>query len=424
MRHIDTVVIGAGHTGLATSRLLTEAGRDHVVLDRGRLAESWRSARWDSLRLLTPNWMSRLPMWRYQGPDAEEFMAVPELVGYLESYARSFHPPIEQWTAVQDVRRVDNGYRVTTTGNVWSARNVVVAAGPRPRVPALATGLHPDVWQIHTNRYRNPAALPDGGVLVVGASASGVQIASELRQAGRDVVLSVGAHTRLPRRYRGMDIMWWLEQIGALGRTIDDVDDVRRARQEPSLQLAGDRGLPDLDLARLRDLGVLVTGRLANLDGYRARLCGDLSLSTAAAEARLRRTIRTIDQYVMTAGLEHEVLPATPVRPVILSGSPHALDLRSAGISTVVWATGLRHRYSWLRVPVVDDHGDIEQYRGVTSAPGLYVIGLRFMHRRNSQFIDGARHDAQTITEHLVGADRSGPTSDRALLTRGGGDRS
>jgi putative flavoprotein involved in K+ transport len=420
MRHVDTVVIGAGHAGLATSRLLTESGRDHVVLERGRLAESWRSARWDSLRLLTPNWMSRLPMWSYQGSDPEEFMTVPELVGYLDSYAQSFAPPIEQWTSVQTVRRVDGGYRITTTGDNWSASNVVVAAGPRPRVPALATRLHPDVWQIHTNRYRNPAALPDGGVLVVGASASGVQIALELRQAGRDVVLAVGAHTRLPRRYRGMDIMWWLEQIGALGRTIDDVRDVRRARREPSLQLVGDRGLPDLNLGLLRDLGVVVTGRLADLDGHQAWFCANLSLSAAAAEARLRRALRSIDQYVTTTGLEHEVLPAAPARPVILSGGPHDLDLRSAGISTVVWATGVHHRYPWLRVPVVDAQGDIEQYRGVTAAPGLYVIGLRFMHRRNSQFIDGARHDAQTITEHLVGADRFGPTWDRALLARGG----
>jgi putative flavoprotein involved in K+ transport len=420
MQRVDTVVIGAGHAGLATSRLLTDAGRDHVVLDRGRLAESWLSARWDSLRLLTPNWMSRLPMWSYQGSDSEGFMAAPELAAYLKSYAQSFDPPVQQWTSVLSVRRVDGGYRITTTGDVWSASNVVVAAGPRPRVPALASRLHPDVWQIHTNRYRNPAALPDGGVLVVGASASGVQIALELRQAGRDVVLAVGAHTRLPRRYRGMDIMWWLEQIGALGRTIDDVRDVRRARREPSLQLVGDRGLPDLNLGLLRDLGVVVTGRLADLDGHQARFCANLSLSAAAAEARLRRALRSIDQYVTTTGLEHEVLPAAPARPVILSGGPHDLDLRSAGISTVVWATGVHHRYPWLRVPVVDAQGDIEQYRGVTAAPGLYVIGLRFMHRRNSQFIDGARHDAQTITEHLVGADRFGPTWDRALLARGG----
>ena len=238
MQHIDTVVIGAGHAGLATSRLLTDAGRDHVVLERGRLAESWRSARWDSLRLLTPNWMSRLPGWSYQGTDAEGFMTVPELIGYLESYSQSFDPPVQQWTSVRAIRPVDGGYRVITTGDDWSARNVVVAAGPRPRVPSLATRLHPDLRQIHTNRYRNPTALPDGGVLVVGASASGVQIASELRQAGRDVVLAVGAHTRLPRRYRGMDIAWWLEQIGALDRT-DRRGQRRTASPTRALSAAG-----------------------------------------------------------------------------------------------------------------------------------------------------------------------------------------
>ena len=421
MQRVDTVIIGAGHAGLATSRLLTDAGRDHVVLDRGRLAESWRSARWDSLRLLTPNWMSRLPGWSHQGPDAEGFMTVPELVGYLESYAQSFDPPVRQRTSVLAVRPVDGGYQVTTTtDDAWSARNVVVAAGPRPRVPALATRLHPDVWQIHTNRYRNPAALPDGGVLVVGASASGVQIASELRQAGRDVVLAVGAHTRLPRRYRGMDIMWWLEQIGALDRTIDDAGDARRARREPSAQLVGGLGRPDLNLGRLRELGVVVTGRLDDLDGHRARFRDDLPLTTTAADARLRRTLRTIDQYVAISGLEGEVLPPAAVPPVLMSGAPESLDLRAAGISTVVWATGSQYRYPWLRVPVADVYGEIKQYRGVTPAPGLYVIGLRFMHRRNSQFIDGARHDAQTIVEHLAGADRSGPTSARVLLARDG----
>jgi putative flavoprotein involved in K+ transport len=420
MQRVDTVVIGAGHAGLAISRLLTDAGRDHVVLERGRLAESWRSARWDSLRLLTPNWMSRLPGWSYQGTDAEGFMTVPELVGYLESYAQSFDPPVQQWTSVRAIRPVDGGYRITTTGDDWSARNVVVAAGPRSRVPALATRLHPDLQQIHTNRYRNPTALPHGGVLVVGASASGVQIASELRQAGRDVVLAVGAHTRLPRRYRGMHIAWWLEQIGALDRTIDEVSNAQQARREPSAQLAGGLSHPDVTLARLRALGVVVTGRLADLDGHQARFRDDLGLTTTAAEARLRRTLRTIDRYVAISGLQGEVLPPVDPPPVVLSGAPRSLNLHAAGIGTVVWATGFHYRYPWLQVPVVDGHGEIEQYRGITSAHGLYVIGLRFMHRRNSQFIDGARHDAQTIVEHLVGADQRGPAAAPALLAKDG----
>ncbi len=406
MGNVDTIVIGAGHAGLATSRLLTDAGRDHVVLDRGRLAESWRSARWDSLRLLTPNWMSRLPEWTYRGRDPEGFMAAAELVRYLESYAKSFDAPVRQRTSVLDVSAVDGGYRIRTTREAWRARNVVVAAGPRPQVPKLAARVRPEIWQIHTSRYRNPASLPDGGVLVVGASASGVQIAAELAQSGRAVVLAAGSHMPLPRRYRGMDIMWWLEQIGALDRTVDDTD-ASRARHEPSAQLAGGHGAPDLNLRRLHELGVVVTGRLAGLDGNRAWFHDDLPFTTAAAEARLRRMLRTIDEHVVTAGLEDEVLPAADPAPVRLTSAQQSLDLRTAGISTVVWATGFHHAYPWLRVRgAVAASGEVEQYRGITPARGLYVVGLRFMHRRNSQFIDGARHDARTIVEHLVGADR------------------
>ena len=404
MKAIDTIVIGAGHAGLATSRCLTEAGREHVVLDRGRLAESWRSARWDSLHLLTPNWMSRLPGWSYQGDDPDGYMPAADLVGYLSAYARSFRAPVQSWTAVSDVRATEGGYRVTTTNGVWTARNVVVAAGPRPRVPALSDALAPSIVQVHTNRYRNPAALPDGGVLVVGASASGVQVASELRQAGRDVVIAVGTHTRLPRRYRGMDIMWWLEQLGALDRTVDEVRDLEKARRDPSSQLTGSYGGRGIDLAALNDLGVVITGRLTGIDGHRVSFASDLPATTMAADQRLRSTITKIDNHVASAGLDSEVCPPKDIPEVRLPAGPSSLDLRAAGISTVVWATGFEFRYPWLQVPVTDAAGDIKQYRGVTEAPGLYVMGLRFMYRRNSQFIDGARHDASAVVRHLTGA--------------------
>ncbi len=400
MRTIDTLVIGAGQAGLATSRCLTEAGREHVVLDRARPAESWRSARWDSLRLVTPNWMSRLPGWSYQGDDPEGYMSVPDLVRYLDAYATSFEAPVQTWTTVLDVRPGDGGYQVTTSSGGWRARHVVVAAGPRPRVPTVAADLAPGLWQLHTDRYRNPRSLPSGGALVVGASASGVQIASELRGAGRDVVLAVGQHTRLPRRYRGMDILWWLERIGALDRTVDDLGDVRRARREPSLQLAAGR---ELDLDRLARHGVMITGRLTAADGYRVRFADDLPTTTAAAERRLRRTLAAIDGHVRAAGLRGEVLAPADIHPVRVPPGPAELDLRAAGISTVIWATGFDYRYPWLRVPVHDADGEIKQYRGATDAPGLYTVGLRFMHRRNAQFIDGVRHDAHAIVRHLTG---------------------
>lgn len=408
MRTIDTVVIGAGHAGLATSRCLTDAGRDHVVLDRGRLAESWRSSRWDSLRLLTPNWMTRLPGWRYQGSDSEGFMTAAEVTGHVDAYARSFGAPVQAWTEVTDVESLADGYRVTTTQGSWLARHVVMATGARPHVPDLhAARLDPSIRQIHTNRYRNPDQLPDGGVLVVGASASGAQIAAELRQAGREVVLAVGTHTRMPRRYRGMDIMWWLEQIGAMSRTIDQVRDPRLARREPSIQLRGGASTDELNLATLNEAGVVITGRLTHTDGHRVRFGDDLPVTLAAAEARLERTLAKIDHFIDSAGLEGEVLPKRPVRPVRVTSQLDAIDLKVAGISTVVWATGFRHRYPWLRVPVFDRHGDVRQYRGITPAPGLYVIGQRFLHRRDSSFIDGARHDARAISEQIETSDRS-----------------
>jgi putative flavoprotein involved in K+ transport len=406
MRKIDTVVIGAGHAGLATSRCLTDAGREHVVLDRARLAETWRNSRWDSLRLLTPNWMTRLPGWRYRGTDPEGFMTAAELTGYLDAYARSFGAPVQSWTAVTDVSSLVDGYRVTTTQDSWLARNVIMATGARPHVPHHA-GLDPTIRQIHTNRYRNPDQLPDGGVLVVGASASGAQIAAELRQAGREVVLAVGGHTRMPRRYRGIDIMWWLEQIGALSRTIDQVRNPRTARREPSVQLSGRPSSAELNLATLNQAGVVITGRLTGAEGHQVRFGDDLPTTVAAAESRLERTLAKIDRFIESAGLEAEVLPKEPVPPVSVSSRLDGLDLKAAGISTVVWATGFRHQYPWLRVPVLDHHGDVRQYRGITSAPGLYVIGQRFMHRRDSSFIDGARHDARTICDHIEASDRS-----------------
>ena len=407
MPSIHTVVIGAGHAGLAVSRCLTTAGRDHLVLDRARLAESWRSSRWDSLRLLTPNWMTRLPSWRYQGADAEGFMTAAELTGYLDAYARSFGAPVEAWTDVTEVAPVADGYRVTTTQDSWLARNVVMATGGRPYVPDHAARLDPAIRQIHTGGYRNPEQLPDGGVLVVGASASGAQIAAELRASGREVVLAVGSHTRLPRRYRGVDIMWWLEQIGALSRTIDQVRNPRLARREPSLQLGTGSSTDELNLATLREAGIAITGRLVEADRHRVRFADNLEITVAAAESRLNRTLVEIDRFIQSSGLEAEVLPRQPVRSVKVTSQLDAMDLKAAGISTVIWATGFRHQYPWLRVPVFDRHGDVQQYRGITSAPGLYVIGQRFMHRRDSSFVDGARHDALTICEHIQASDRT-----------------
>ena len=400
MLAVETLVVGAGQAGLAVSRCLTAQGADHVVVERGRIAERWRSARWDSLRLLTPNWMSRLPAWSYPGPDPDGYMAAPELVGYLEDYAGSFAAPVHENTTVERVEAAGSGLRVVTAQGTWLARNVVVATGTENRayVPPVAAGIDPRVHQLTASRYRGPDQLPGGGVLVVGASASGVQIAEELRRSGRPVVLSVGRHARLPRRYRGRDILWWMERAGVLGQSIDQVHDARSARRAPSLQLSG-RGRR-VGLEALTAAGVRLAGRLAAADGQRLSFAGDLPATTGAAHARMERLLGTIDGYIDRGG--GGAGPADPPPPFTAPPGPDQLDLRRAGISTVIWAVGYRPAYPWLRVPVLDRHGQIAHHRGVTDVPGLYVLGLRFLYRRNSSFVDGVGDDARFVAAHLM----------------------
>jgi putative flavoprotein involved in K+ transport len=399
MQRIDTVVVGGGHAGLAMSRGLTEADRDHVVLERGRVAERWRTERWDSLRLLTPNWMSRLPSWHYDGNDPDGFMTTAALVDHLQRYARAFAAPVHEDTAVREVTRLGDGFRVATDGATWLADNVVVATGycHRPAVPAAAAGLHPSLTQLSPLDYRNASSLPDGGVLVVGASSSGVQIAAELRRSGREVVLAVGGHTRLPRRYRGRDVLAWLELIGALDRTVDELP-ADTARRETSLQLVGSAGERGLDLGVLRDAGVELVGRLTGIDGSVVRLADDLPTSVADAERRMRRVLRRIDSVAGGADL-HADVPPLHVGP-----GPRTVHLADRGITTVLWATGFRGAWPWLRLPVVDPAGRIVQRRGRTVVPGLYTVGQRFQHRRSSSFIDGVRHDVADVLSHLAGA--------------------
>jgi putative flavoprotein involved in K+ transport len=405
MHTTDTLVIGAGHAGLAVSRSLTDRGVDHVVVDRGRLGERWRSARWESFRLLTPNWLTRLPGWAYQGPDPDGFMTAADFVAFLERYARSFAAPVAERTTVQEVWAAPGGahggFLVRTNRGSWAASNVVIATGyfASPQVPACTARLAADLVQLTPAGYRGPAQVPDGGVLVVGASASGVQIADELRRAGRRVVLAVGAHTRLPRHYRGRDILWWLDRMGSLDRTIDDLPEAERerARREPSLQLAGTHRR--MDLTALQERGVRLAGRLTAVEADGGiRFADDLAETTAAADARLRRVLAGIDEYAGASGL-----PSQRFGPTALHGDgPRRLDPGRDGLSAVVWATGFRPRYPWLKVPVVDATGLIRHRRGITTAAGLYAIGLRFQHRRSSTWIDGARHDAAFIADHIA----------------------
>jgi putative flavoprotein involved in K+ transport len=405
---IHTAVIGAGQAGLAASRCLTARGIDHVLLERGRVAERWRSERWDSLRLLTPNWMSRLPEWSYMGPDPHGFMTAAEVTSYLQSYADASRAPVVEDSAVARLARADDGrLEVETASSRWLASNVVIATGwcDQPAVPAIARRLGPAVTSVTPSAYRNPDTLPAGGVLVVGASATGVQLADELARSGRDVTIAAGHHTRLPRRYRGMDIWWWLDRIGSLDRTIDELPDPVAAIREPSLQLVGRPDHSDVDLPALVARGVRLTGRVVAVDGDEVRFANDLGTTVAAADARMRRMLAQIDTHIEAAGLSAEVLDPEPPAAVVANEAPTVVNLRRRGISAVVWATGYRRAYPWLHLPILDDHGEIRQHRGVTPIDGVYVLGQRFQHRRRSNFLDGVGLDAELVADHLANRD-------------------
>ena len=329
-------------------------------------------------------------------------MAAPELVSYLEDYAGSFTAPVHENTTVELVEASGSGLRVVTDQGTWLARNVVVATGTENRayVPPAASGIDPGIHQLTVGRYQGPHQVPGGGVLVVGASASGVQIADELRRAGRPVVISVGRHARIPRRYRGRDILWWMDQAGILGHTIDQMRDARSARRAPSLQLSGRSNHP-VGLEALAAGGVRLVGRLVAADGQRLSFADDLPAMIGAAQARMERLLRTIDGYITHSGGDGAG-PADPPAPFTAPAGPVRLDLRRAGIGTVIWATGYEPAYPWLRIPVLDRHGEIAHRRGVTSVPGLYVLGLKFLHYRNSTFVDGVGSDARFVAAHLM----------------------
>ena len=410
MRRIHTLIVGGGQAGLALSRCLSDAGVEHVVLERGRVAERWRSERWDSLRLLTPNWQSRLPGYHYTGPDPDGYMTMPEVVAYLEGYANQCGSVLETGTTVSRVARTDDGYRVDTDGGAWLAEHVVIATGycDRPFVPAPARRLSEDLVQIVPGRYRNPDQLPRGGVLVVGASASGIQIADELAEAGRPVTLAVGRHIRLPRQYRGRDILWWLDTMGSFSETTEDVADLRASRGQASLQLVGRPDHRTLDLGTLQDHGVRVVGRLLDAEGDRVTFDDDLVGTSAAADVKLASLLTRIEQFRERGGGAGEAFgepePFVPLWPRFASRpAPGALDLRLERITTVVWATGFRRSYPWLKVPALDARGEIRHRGGITDAPGLYVLGLQFQRRRNSAFIDGVGRDAFELAAHIVG---------------------
>ncbi|HEY1698486.1 MAG TPA: NAD(P)-binding domain-containing protein [Trebonia sp.] len=467
IERVTAVVIGAGQAGLAASYFLSERSIDHVVLERGEVANSWRRERWDSFRLLTPNWLTRLPGQRYQGADPDGYMAAEEVADFIEGFAKTARAPVRTGVTVTSVRpAVGGGYQVLTRksdmlapesgsprGDGVSPRKVlrsdpegvvppgdgsqgefrcqavVLAAGAcnLPSVPPLARGVpsavrqvtvgcpdrrdssglgtqsRPAAGQDPVSAYRSPDNLPEGGVLVVGASATGVQLAAEIARSGRPVTLSVGEHVRMPRVYRGRDVLWWMDAAGVWDQRHDEIEDLDRARGLPSPQLAGTPERATLGLNTLTDLGVQLVGRWAAVRDGRALFSGGLRNVFSLADLKLERLLDTFDEWAHASGRDGELPRPERFEPTRVPETKRLqLDLGGGEIAAIVWATGFRPDYRWLDVPVLDDKGRLRHEGGVTPSPGLYALGLPVLRRRRSTFICGIQDDAREVIANLA----------------------
>jgi len=402
-RMIDCLIIGAGQAGLAMSHCLSAHGIEHVVLERGRIGERWRSERWPALRLLTPGWMTRMPGGAL-ATRADGFLKSADLVDRLENYAARHGVPVEDNTEVLAVEPVGDRFRIVTSAGSWIARALVVATGAcdRPRVPAWSLGLDHRIHRVTPSQYRGMEHLPDGGVMVIGGSATGVQLAREAAVSGRRTILAAGRHVRTPRRYRGMDLFEWLDFVGFLRDRRPPERSQRELMAQPSLQLVGDTSNGDIDLATLAAQGVTITGRALNAAGSRIHFADNLASECAAAERRRRKILERIDSEIALWSLTVEQDPVAWLQPAAVPQGPTQIDLLSEGISTVIWATGYRRSYHWLHLDTFDEHGEIAQQDGIASWPGLYVLGLPFMRHRASSFIDGVGRDAEALAQTII----------------------
>jgi putative flavoprotein involved in K+ transport len=399
------VVIGAGHAGLAMSSRLTDRSIDHIVLERGEVASSWRTQRWPSLRLLTPNWQTRLPGHDYTGNDPDGFMPARDVAATLTDYARLIGAPVRTAAPVRAVRATSHGFHIQAGDEQLRAEAVVLATGAcaRPAIPAAASAIPAGIATLTPLTYCGPSGLPDGGVLVVGASATGVQLAAEIHQSGRAVTLAVGEHVRLPRAYRGRDIFWWLEATGVLAERYDQIDDLSRARHLPSPQLTGAPDATFSDINALTAQGVRITGRLGRITDGVAQFSGSLANTCKLADLKMNRFLNRADEWAAIAGLDGQLPPPHRFEPTRVDPrAPLLLSLTNGEITTVLWATGFRPDYSWLDIPVHDRAGHLRHDGGiVTDAPGLYALGLPVLRTRASTYIHGTVADTAALADHL-----------------------
>ncbi|MBB5445061.1 MULTISPECIES: NAD(P)/FAD-dependent oxidoreductase [unclassified Paraburkholderia] len=400
---IDTLVIGAGQAGVAMSEHLSKLGVPHLVLERDRIAERWRTCRWDSLVANGPAWHDRFPNMEFEGLDPDGFAAKDQVADYFEAYARKFDAPIRTGVEVTSVERLKGraGFAVATSDGTIEARRVVVATGPfqRPVIPPIAPQ-DVELTQLHSAHYRNPAQLPEGAVLVVGAGSSGVQIADELQRAGRKVYLSVGAHDRPPRAYRGRDFCWWL---GVLGEWDKEV--AVPGREHVTIAVSGAYGGQTIDFRRLAHQGMTLVGTTKSFANGVATFEQDLAANLKRGDENLMSLLDAADDYVERNGVDLPEDPDArliPPDPECVTHPLPELDLQKAGVSTIIWATGYAVDFSWLHVNAFDDKGKPQHQRGVSKEPGVYFLGLPWLSRRASSFIWGVWHDAKHIADHIV----------------------
>jgi len=397
------------------SKCLADRAVERVVRERGQVANSWKTERWDSLRLLTPNWQSTLPGFAYRGDDPDGFMTMPEVVAFIENYAAVINAPVQTDTTVTSAFPTDDGYEVVTSRDTWRCKVIVLASGACnvAQVPSFADAIRSHVDSLTPMEYREPEQLADGGVLVVGASATGLQLADEIHRSGRPVTISVGEHVRMPRTYRGRDIQWWMHNSGRLDEGLAEVDDIVPARCVPSPQLVGTPERVTLDLNALTDIGVRLRGRLGGVRDGMAQFSGGLSNQCALADLKMARLLNLFDEWATENGLDSTFEP--PERypeTAVDEAPPMTLDLTNGEIQTVLWATGFRPDYGWLDVDVLDHKGRVKHDGGVTIAPGVYLIGTPFLRRRKSSFIHGAADDATDLADHI--ANHLGTVGDRS----------
>lgn len=406
--HIPVVIVGGGQAGLTASWHLREHGVEHVVLERHRVADAWRTARWDAFCLVTPNWQCTLPGHPYDGDDPDGFMLRDDVVRYVETFAHRHGQPVREGVDVLAVRAAEegDGFVVETTSGTVTTDRVILAVGGyhRPRIPALAARVCDDITQLHSSTYKRPSSLPDGGVLVVGSGQSGAQIAEDLHLAGRRVHLAVGTAPRVSRFYRGRDVVAWLHDMGHYNVPIDEHPMGLQARHEANHYVTGRDGGRDIDLRRFAMEGMRLHGRLLGADGEQLRFADDLATNLDHADKVAERAKDTIDRWILEQGLDapHEDRYRPLWRPA--RSGPSTIDLDGDDVRTIIWATGFSSDWSWVHLPAFDGTGYPTHHRGVTTVPGLYVLGLPWQHTWGSGRFAGINRDAEHVAAHAAAA--------------------